>query len=158
MAGQSTWTCATTADAGTPAVRRCHAGRAFAAGSPGALTRRRAVPPDQPGRVRPDTELAHHHVDEDHGERQPTATSAPNRSVSVRVAVSARATGRAVLTLDRMDPFAGWLHVRQQSVLIRGGTGTYRFTPQPAGRWRFSAGFLGSRLFAPSSWARPTSM
>jgi hypothetical protein len=80
-----------------------------------------------------------------------TGTATPNRPVLVRVAVSPHATGRAVLTLERFDPFAGWLHVARHTVTVRGGVGSYRFTPQPPGRWRFRADFLGSRSFAPSS-------
>ncbi|RZS82833.1 hypothetical protein EV189_3228 [Motilibacter rhizosphaerae] len=84
-------------------------------------------------------------------EGRASAVVAPGRNVAVRVAVAPAASGRAVVTVERLDPFSGWQPYALLPVRVVGGSGTVSWHPPTTGRWRFRAQYSGTSAFAPSA-------
>ena len=83
-------------------------------------------------------------------------TVRPKRAVAIGIAVTPAVSGTAQLTIQRFDPFHGWLPFTVRTVALRGGSAAVRWVPPSIGRWRASAAYAGARLFAPSgsTWAQ----
>ena len=69
--------------------------------------------------------------------------------MTLRLTLDPGESGPARVTIERFDPFAGWLFARRVSTTIVGGTGSVTFRPT-LGRWRARAEYLGSRTAEPS--------
>jgi hypothetical protein len=78
-------------------------------------------------------------------------TVAPGAPVSLRLTLTPGESGPARVTLERLDPFAGWLFARRVRATIVNGTGTIVFRPPTLGRWRARAEYLGTRTAQPSA-------
>ena len=72
-------------------------------------------------------------------------TVAPGTPVTLRLTLQPGESGRARVTIERFDPFAGWMFSRRMPATITGGTGSVAFRPPTLGRWRARAEFLGTR-------------
>jgi hypothetical protein len=81
-------------------------------------------------------------------------TVAPGMPVTLALKLRPGESGAARVTIERFDPFAGWLFVRRVPATIRAGTGSIVFRPATVGRWRARAEFLGSRTAEPSQTRR----
>lgn len=79
------------------------------------------------------------------------STAPPRTVVPIAVSVGPAANGPALVAIEHLDPFEGWLPARQYHVRVRGGRGLVRWRPPSVGRWRARTDFFGSRLFAPSA-------
>lgn len=79
------------------------------------------------------------------------AVTSPGSSAALRLSVSPGASGPAKINVDRLDPVAGWQHVRTYRVSVAGGSGSLRFVPPSIGRYRANAEFRGTTTTAPSS-------
>jgi hypothetical protein len=82
------------------------------------------------------------------GERH--ARAAPGRTVRIAANVAPSATGPVTVTIERLDPLAGWQFHREIRITARAGSAQTGFLPPSVGRWRASARFEGTREFAPS--------
>jgi hypothetical protein len=80
------------------------------------------------------------------GDRRTT----PSEVARIAVKVRPDASGRVTITIERLDPLAGWQFHRQVRTTARGGTASFAFVPPSVGRWRATASFEGTRDFAPS--------
>ena len=77
-------------------------------------------------------------------------TVAPGAPVMLRLTLQPGESGPARVTIERFDPFAGWLFARRVSTTITAGAGSVVFRPPTLGRWRARAEYLGSRTAEPS--------
>ena len=68
---------------------------------------------------------------------------------TLRLTLSPGESGPARVTIERHDPFGGWLFARRVRATIVDGTGSVVFVPT-LGRWRARAEFLGTRDAEPS--------
>src|SRR5829696_1504958 len=75
-------------------------------------------------------------------------------SVTLRLTLQPGESGPARVTIERFDPFAGWLFARRVSTTIVAGSGSVDFAPPTLGRWRARAEYLGSRSAEPSQTRR----
>jgi len=74
----------------------------------------------------------------------------PGTTASIRVHVTAGASGPATVEIDRFDPVAGWQFYKDERVNVVDGSGSMSFTPPSTGQWLVHADFLGSRGASPS--------
>ena len=74
--------------------------------------------------------------------------------VTLQLTLQPAESGPARVTIERFDPFAGWLFARRMPATIAGGTGSIVFQPPTLGRWRARAEFLGTRTAEPSETRR----
>ena len=72
-------------------------------------------------------------------------TVAPGTPVTLRLTLQPHESGPARVTIERFDPFAGWMFAHRLSTTIVNGTGSVVFRPPTLGRWRARAEFLGTR-------------
>jgi hypothetical protein len=77
-------------------------------------------------------------------------TVPPGVPVTLRLQLQPAESGRARVTVERFDPFAGWLFAQRVPATITAGGGSVVFRPMTLGRWRARAEFLGSRTAEPS--------
>ena len=82
------------------------------------------------------------------GER--SASVAPGRAVSLRVAVAPGVGGRVSVEVERFDPLAGWQYLRRYRLRSAEGRALVAFRPPAVGRFRARARFLGTRTASPS--------
>jgi hypothetical protein len=81
-------------------------------------------------------------------------TVAPGTPVTLQLTLQPGESGPARVTIERFDPFAGWLFARRMPATIAGGAGSIVFRPPTLGRWRARAEFLGTRTAEPSETRR----
>jgi hypothetical protein len=81
-------------------------------------------------------------------------TVPPGAPVTLRLTLQPGESGPARVTIERFDPFAGWLFAARKPATIAGGTGSIVFRPPTLGRWRARAEYLGSRTAEPSQTRR----
>ncbi|HET8951669.1 MAG TPA: hypothetical protein VFN44_14210 [Solirubrobacteraceae bacterium] len=81
-------------------------------------------------------------------------TVAPGAPVTLLLTLQPGESGPARVTIERFDPFAGWLFARRVPTTIVGGSGSIVFRPPTLGRWRARAEYLGSRTAEPSQTRR----
>ena len=79
-----------------------------------------------------------------------SASAAPGQAVSVGVRLRPPVAGPVRVTLERLDPFAGWQFYRRVSVQASNGRAALSFTPPSQGRWRAIASYRGTKIAAPS--------
>jgi hypothetical protein len=79
-----------------------------------------------------------------------STSAAPGRAISVGVRLRPPVAGPVRVTLERLDPFAGWQFYRRVSVQASNGVAALSFTPPSQGRWRASATYRGTKIAAPS--------
>jgi hypothetical protein len=79
-----------------------------------------------------------------------SAGAAPGQAVRVAVQLKPPVAGPVRITIDRLDPFAGWQFSRRVTVQASGGAASFSFTPPSQGRWRASAEYRGTKIAAPS--------
>jgi hypothetical protein len=72
-------------------------------------------------------------------------TVAPGSPVTLRLRLDPGAAGPARVTIERFDPFGGWLFARRANATISGGSGAVVYRPPTIGRYRARAEFLGTR-------------
>jgi hypothetical protein len=72
-------------------------------------------------------------------------TVAPGAAVTLRLGLQPGESGPARVTIERFDPFGGWLFAKRVATTISGGSGAVVFRPPTIGRWRARAEFLGTR-------------
>jgi hypothetical protein len=80
-------------------------------------------------------------------------TVPPGAPVTLRLSLKPGESGPARVTIERFDPFAGWLFARRMPATITAGSGSLVVRPT-LGRWRASAEFLGTRTAEPSETHR----
>jgi hypothetical protein len=80
-------------------------------------------------------------------------TVSPGAPVTLRLTLKPGESGPARVTIERFDPFAGWLFADRVRTTISGGSGSVVFRPT-LGRWRARAEFLGTRTAEPSETRR----
>jgi hypothetical protein len=78
------------------------------------------------------------------------AGASPGAAVRVQVRLRPPVAGPVRVTLERLDPFAGWQFFRRVTVQASNGAATLSFAPPSQGRWRASAVYRGTRIAAPS--------
>ena len=81
-------------------------------------------------------------------------TVPPEAPVTLRLTLQPGESGPARVTIERFDPFAGWLFAARVPATIVAGTGSIVFRPATLGRWRARAEYLGSRTAEPSQTRR----
>ena len=81
-------------------------------------------------------------------------TFALGAPVTLHLSLQPGESGRARVTVERFDPFAGWLFAQRLPATISAGTGSIVLRPATLGRWRARAEFLGSRTAEPSQTRR----
>jgi hypothetical protein len=79
-------------------------------------------------------------------------TAAPGVAVAIAAAISpAPGGGRAEVTVERLDPLAGWQFLRRLTPRVgAGGVARASWTPPSLGRYRVRAAFTGTRTASPS--------
>ena len=82
------------------------------------------------------------------GRRQ--AVIAPGQVATVGVGVSPAAGGRVTILVERLDPLEGWQFHRRFIRRTGNGRAVAGFVPRRPGRFRATARYSGSRLWAPS--------
>jgi hypothetical protein len=80
-------------------------------------------------------------------------TVEPGAPVTLRLTLDPAESGPARVTIERFDPFAGWLFARRMRTTITAGSGSVVVRPT-LGRWRARAEFLGTRTAEPSETRR----
>lgn len=83
--------------------------------------------------------------------RRHVATIGPDTTARFSLAVRPRVVGPAVITIERLDPVAGWQFLREYQPRVVRGSASVSFHPPSVGRYRARADYLGSRNAAASS-------
>jgi hypothetical protein len=79
------------------------------------------------------------------------AVALPRIPVALTATVTPAPAGGAVaMTIERLDPLAGWLFVRRLDVPVRAGRASVSFLPPAQSRYRVAASFLGTFDSSPS--------